>query len=89
MHDHRVVRRAALHFVQASDRFRIGRVRAQAIDCLGGKGDQPAAPEDLHSTPQFFVHAAMLYDRSYSGRNLVSGLTPFLSCFSLILPFSR
>src|SRR5260221_12655995 len=57
MHDHRMVGRTALHRVEFFYRRGIGRISAQAVDRLGGKCDQPAAPEDLRRATDFVVHS--------------------------------
>ena len=46
--DHRVVGGASLRGEEAADRFRVARVRPEAIDRLGRERDQAPGPENCH-----------------------------------------
>ena len=77
VHDHRVVRRPALHRVEARERFGTGCVGAQTIDRLGRKRDKAAAPKDLDSSLDFRVfhspeNPASLWWRTASTRTTSS-----------------
>src|SRR3954454_23952307 len=57
MNDHRVVRRTALHCIEAPNGFGIGRISAKAIDRFSGEGDETAGAQDLRGAADLGGHS--------------------------------
>src|SRR3954471_12399428 len=57
VNDHGVVGGTALHCIEARNGFGIGRIRAEAIDRFGGKGDEAAGAQDLRGAADLGGHS--------------------------------
>ena len=55
MRNQRIVRRSSLRGVDLFRRLRVERVRAESVDRLSRKGNEPAVPQDLAAFPEYFV----------------------------------
>ena len=55
MNNQRIVRRSSLRGVDLFRRLRVERVRAESVDRLSRKGNEPAVPQDLAAFPKYFV----------------------------------
>ncbi len=67
MDDQRVERRAGLHGKHAGDCLGVERIRPQAVDGLGGEGDQASGAEEA---------SGLLYGVRIFGRQDASGQSP-------------